>query len=535
MSAVGVVESTMRASRPTGLRSTRSMLYFGLGACVAAQLLIDASMANIACASIIFVTAVVTIRLLFVRSVIQAAPLPFVCVFGFNVGTLSGALVVQTLSFRAVDFNLREPVMTFAACSGFQAALLVGFFIVRHGRVAARLARCGNTRIVVPLGLMTMPSEAQLWFLGLVGCAALGWTATVMYTGTIQYGDVGSKAAFGFLFLAYAPYLIPLRGTYGRVDTRTKRGTWVALCGYTVVLIVVGILRNSRGAFATGVMALVASATLALVLGQLRLTKRSARALASAALVALLIGPALSDLSTAMIVVRSHRESISSSALLRETLETFQDKEGLERYRRSILTLDSDSDYDETYVGNPFFARFVVTKFFDNTLSYRWNQDGLYRDAVWRMTTEKLVALLPSPVLAALGVATKKDDLDFSIGDYLYYLQSGIGLGGHRTGSPVGHGLALFGGFFFLAAVPIYVVCFCCLQCFVSRSAGKVLVSPLLLMQMMTAYFLAAGDSLLIPIEFMLRGLPQAVVVYVAVRFPFRLVASLFNASSRRL
>ena len=508
------------------LVSVRASIYTVLAGCVAIQCFLDASIENIACAVLVFCVSALTVRLLVVRSVIIAVPLAVVSVLGFNVATMSGALLVQTLSLRPLIFNLHVPEVTFASCGGFQVSLLVALFILRHCRMPKQIAGLVNRRVMKPLGLMNMPSQAQLWIMGIVGCAALAWTATVMYTGAVQYGDVGSKLAFGFIFLAYAPYLIPLRGVFGASKQKTG-GKQIALLGlYTVLLIVIGILRNSRGAFAVGVSNLGLSLLLAAAVGQIQVSKKAKQRIIGLASAVLIASPILSDLSTAMIIVRSQRSAISSTQLLSDTLNTFQNKDELERFRQTVTTFVSGASYDETYISNPFAARFVVTKFFDNTLSYDWIWNGSYRSQIWRVTSDKMVALIPSPLLAIVGVGKIKGDLEFSIGDYLYYLRSGIGLGGYRTGSPLGHGVALFGGLVFLAVVPIYLIGFILTNAMTLRTDAGIRISPLILMQMMTVYFLASGDSLLVPMEYMLRGLPQSAAIYMAVLWIARLFTS---------
>ena len=67
---------------------------------------------------------------------------------------------------------------------------------------------------------------------------------------------------------------------------------------------------------------------------------------------------------------------------------------------------------------------------------------------------------LPTPVLNKLGIAVSKDDLAYSMGDYLAYLSRGLPLGGHVIGSMLAQGIVLFGPLFPFVYAAICVVLF---------------------------------------------------------------------------
>jgi hypothetical protein len=72
-----------------------------------------------------------------------------------------------------------------------------------------------------------------------------------------------------------------------------------------------------------------------------------------------------------MVVVRGERTEVAGTKLVTLTLAAFNDKPALEQYRKAAKIITGGGDYDENYLANPFVARFVNIKFFDNTLSYK--------------------------------------------------------------------------------------------------------------------------------------------------------------------
>jgi hypothetical protein len=509
----------------------RRLLAVLLPLCALGQLLIDFSSTNVLCAVLAMAVSLETYQLVLRGAVVRAAPLPALVVLGFNVATLSGALVAQTFSLRSLVFNLQVPVVTFAGCALFQASLLIALLWFVKTRVPRGIARAIAAKWVAPLGIFTQPAAVHLWLMGAIGTVVMVWSSSKLSTGGVEFGDVGGKFLQGFMYLAYAPFLIPvLKAVYPQSRSGSARSSWLLLM-YFLVLVAVGMASNSRGAFAMGVANLGMALFLLILLGQQAVGQRLRRALIAGAIAILIFMPVLSDLATAMVVVRGERTSISSTALVMRTLEAFQDKAALEQYRRSTSLVGAGA-YDEIYLANPFLARFVQTKFFDNTLASDAVRSGRRSDYFWEVSIDKTLAFLPTPVLRLLGTEVDKNDLAFSMGDAIASQTSGQSLGGYATGSPLGHGLALMGGFIYLAAIPLFLMAFIGLQSLTSVSNGLVVISPVMLLQLMPVFRLAVGDSLLDVAGLLLRGLIQSTVLFALIFLLVRLLTEAFGLSS---
>lgn len=509
-----LLESTVQSTR--ACRRVRRIALGVLLICALGQLLIDASARNLVCVFIAAVASAITFQFVIRGSVFRAVPLPALVVLGFNVSTMSGALIAQTASLRSLVFNLQVPEITFALCALFQVSLLVALFTFLSSSTLRAASRTVTRRVFKRMGIMQAPAPGQLWIMGFMGSAAMAWTASQGLAGQIQYGDVGAKFVHGLSYLAFAPFLLPiLDKTFpsAHPTTRGKVSSW-PLIGYLALLVLIAMIRNSRGAFAMGVANLGMAALVLILMGQLHVTAKLRRRLAIGAMILLIAAPILSDLATAMVVVRGQRTEVSSMDLVQRTVSAFNDKQALEGYRHAAAILTGSGEYEENYLANPFVARFVQTKFFDNSLSYEDTRTGQHASHLWDITLDKIAALLPTPLLRGLGIGISKENLQFSIGDALYNAHSGTGLGGYRTGSPVGHGMALMGPLIFVAAIPLFLLTFMALQSLTTSVGSFVFISPVILLQLMSVYGLAAGDSLLDPIGLMLRGLPQSILLY---------------------
>ena len=507
-------ESTVRSVRTC--RQARRLALGGLLICAFGQLLIDASARNLVCVFIAVIMSAITFHFVIRGSVFRALPLPALTVLGFNVSTMSGALIAQTASLRSLMFNLRVPEITFALCALFQVSLLVALFTFLSSSTLRAASRTVSRRLFKRMGIMQTPTPGQLWIMGFMGSAAMAWTASQGYSGQIQYGDVGSKFVTGLGYLAFAPFVLPILEKafpLAHPSIRGKISSW-PLIGYLALLVLIAMIRNSRGTFAMGVANLGMATLVLILMGQLHVTSKLRRRLAIGAVIMLIAAPILNDLAIAMVVVRGQRTEVSSIELVRRTLSAFNDKEALKDYRQAVAMLTGGGEYEEIYLANPFVARFVQTKFFDNSLSYEDVRTGQHTSYLWNVTLDKIMAYLPTPALTLLGIDINKENIQFSVGDALYNAHSGTGLGGYRTGSPIGHGMGLMGPLTFVAAIPLFLLAFMALQSLTISVGSFVVISPMILLQLMSVYGLAVSDSLHEPIGLMLRGLPQNILIY---------------------
>jgi hypothetical protein len=496
--------------------SARRWILAILVLCAGIQLLLDAGVDNVSCVAITVIVSTATFHLLLKGATFRAAPLPALVVLSFNVATMSGALVTQTLVLRPLVFNLRVPEITFGSSAAFQCTLVAALMLATRTRLLKATGARLSGGILKRLGLMEAPAPGQLWLMGLVGVVALIVSIRAAANGPISYGNVSAKVTLSLTYLAFAPYLIPILHSFGltRKGSSSSAVTYWPLLPYTAVIVLTAVAQNSRGTFATGVANLILAVGMAALLGQFHASARTKRWIAAGIVAAVLTSPFLSDLATAMVIVRGTRSTVSPISLVADTWRAFLDKDALAEYRRAGNVFYGHENYEENYAANPFVGRFIQTKFLDNTLSYEDVRSGRQADQVWTVTAEKLAALLPTPLLNKVG-SLDKSLLEFSMGDYLFYLQYGFGLGQFKVGSSIGHGFALVGPFVFLFAIPLFVLAFICLEALTARIGDVVVISPVILLQLMTVYYLACGDSLLDPLLLVLRGLPQTMFIYI--------------------
>ena len=494
----------------------RRLLVFLVVICAPAQYFIDDSTINAVCTIIAVIASIITFLYVIRTDRFRRTPLSCTMILGFNVSAFSAALIVQTISLRSLNYNLYSSLETFSALLATQLLIIVVHIIYRQSRVLNGVRLSLTHFIFGPLGLLRAPSNFQLWILGLVGCAATIVSART-YTDAMEYGNVSGKFVLAYAPFAVAPFFIPLRA-YLFGTTNQSTGNWLSVSAYALLLIAVAMANNARATFSAGFLTLALTLLIAIVSGNLRITRKT---IFSGALIASAAIPAfatLSDLATAMVIARDQRSNVSSLELIEITLTNFQDKALIEdRRRRDAAILNGD--YNENYVDNPIFARFVYTKFVDvnmtNALTLSEGQAQELRKTAWA----RVLALLPTPVIQYFGIDVNKSELGFSSGDIYSFIARGLELGGYTTGSEVPDGLTLFGPFFWPVLAIFVLIQFIVYDALsVVDKAGKLVIGAVALLNVVPIFTLGVmQESVANQVIAIVRGIPQLILLYLIV------------------
>jgi hypothetical protein len=108
--------------------------------------------------------------------------------------------------------------------------------------------------------------------------------------------------------------------------------------------------------------------------------------------------------------------------------------------------------WDDSYTRSTIFKRFISVNYLD--LSYRFHrlQDIDAQSLVRTYEYNRIIALVPDPLISIFTTNFDKESvIRSSFGDYNYYVVSGVGLGGFRTGNLLVSLMALFGFFWPIA------------------------------------------------------------------------------------
>jgi hypothetical protein len=506
---------------------TNAALQFSGLASFGAQLLIDLSDTNIIAASLALGSSTVTLQYLRLSKSFATLPLSSFALLGFCVTTQWGALVAQSAAWTPIAENLRDPIRTFGMLGLFQCVVILAHLLHRTLRPLVQ-ARDFGSKALARLGIFEIPAPGSLWFLGAVGFAAYAIAAS---PGEV---DLGDRLLAGFWPFAWAPFLIPiLHLRYGSAYCNLRlQGALLGV--YALMAFGLAMALNYRvlmiqGAFTAGLLAFLVA-----LQDERPFRARVVWILALLALVAAVAAGPIADLATAMVITRGDRGHVSPVELFKRTVDAFQDKQAIQRYRETAQSDSRLSAYDETYLANPLIARLVETKYYDNTLFFTKDLSFREREGVVHEVIDRAWAMFPYPVLRALKIPGDKRVLGYSLGDYYAHLSVGTPLAGFRTGTMLADFMVLFGeaGPVFYLLLCLALLLFMDAQC-LTREGGQPQISVFAMLQTYRLFtYGVTNESVDTPLGFFVRGFWQTLALYVLTYWMTKIVFPPFRPSA---
>jgi len=425
-----------------------------------AQLMIDFSTVNIATSCIIFSTAIFSLLYFRLSNALETHPLSSFAIFGFLITSQLGALFAQSSSMVAVSENLRQPILTFSLLAMYQAIAIFTHMLYRI---------ISNTNSNKPglvrnlfqlLGIYATPSVINLWIIGFIGLLSL------------LFSNV-NKVAGGLSFLAWAPFLIPIYVQKIGPNYCNIKKNYIFLVLFAMLIVLLAIAFNARAIMLSGIATVLLLFLLFAMRSNELVTFRMVSKLGLLGLFGLALSWPASNMVTAMVVARKDRGKVPITKIVTNTFENFLDPEKLSEYSKDVIARDLRSAYDETYIKNPLIARFVITKFHDNTLYFAGQINDKGSEEVWKISKEFFWATLPQPWLDELKIDVDKEKHRFSMGDIIVNQAVGVPLGGFKTGSVFGQGYVMFGKLFPVIYFFMCLILFVSIDIFSTRTSEK--------------------------------------------------------------
>jgi hypothetical protein len=495
-----------------------------------AQFFIDFSVLNISAACIVLTSSLITLLYFRCSDAYFHYPLSSFAIFGLLVTTQFGALVAQFILWTSLTKDLRVPIETFSYLFMFQMTAILAHVFYRM------LANTKNTKPSIvrytldKLGLYQTPSILVVWVMGLIGLAG----ALLARGG----GSDSSKVATGIQFIMWFPFIIPIyRARFGEAYCNAKLN-YVLLGLYTLLVLAIGIIFNARGFMLNGIVTLISVLFLETLRSKGNFTSSELFKIFLLLVAGAIASVPLSDLSTAMVVARADRGKVSDFKVAQNAIDVLTIKRELIKEYREHGKIDSaHSSYDESYVQNPLLARFAMTKFADNMFYFGGKLNETQVEDLTQFSFNSFSTIVPAPLLKIkwLGVDVDKTQYEFSTGDYMVMLATGIPVGGYKTGSAFGQGFAIFGYFYAIIYFFICIVLFYLKDLYSYKtSTGAVIIAPIGLFGLYSLFLVAINtESIKLFVLDIVRNTPQSIILYLSIFHFARLVDWVWRSLSK--
>jgi len=476
-------------------------------------------------------------RTFFRQSMLLNFPFSSFIIIGYASSTLYLPLVFTTLEGKPMIYNLELPEQIF-----LHAILELTVLLVAHAiyRFLWRSTFTRSTSIMERAGFFTVPRNSQLWIMGAIGLMAQWYVYFTNPDGRDVTGTVMDKLIQALYLFSYAPFFMPFGKLYGN-DEPFDRKLYPLLGAYTLLLFVVGIGQNSRGFFMMGITSVGFAYILGLLMGIFKSKLFTLRNFIIAGILFWLLTVPIADLGTAMVIVRSERESIPAEELISLTLEAYDDKDAIHAFRLEDKINGSSNDWDEPYLDNIFAARFANIKFDDMTL-IQYEKIGQRDPDMLQFSLDHFSGVLPDPFLNALDIDIDKEEVySKSFGDVIYVLGGGTGYPkGFRTGDLSGTGMGAFGWWYLAILGGLMLPSFLVFDKFYKKIRSlkedgppRAQFSLCGLLLINHAYLFVFCESVVNIAEFLVRGYIQMVLLYFIFFHFTRILSGMFERKRR--
>ncbi|MBO0947784.1 hypothetical protein [Fibrella forsythiae] len=448
--------------------------------------------------------------------------------YSFSTLILLGFAITQYLLptiFTLVEnkylvYNLKVPNDVFVHSTLAYITIIISHILYSNSLIIQNIIRPKIQKGMYDISFYKVPSDTQVWIIGMMGLLSMFVSYFYIKEDYNNYSEGASnKMLEGFIPFTYAPYLLVAKRLYGTSEG-LKKGYYLKLSLFTLVLMAIGIGGNARALFINGIVSAGIAYFLGLLIGLYdnKLFKANNIIIAICA-VLLFTGP-VADIATSMVIVRDQRGSISKSEMLIKTLNVYRDKDAIRLYK--LAANNSLSDWDEHYFDNLFLARFCNLKFNDKSLELS-GKIGVLDEDVRTYSINRFLSIFPKPVLKLFQFNFDKDKvISSSYGDFLY-MKAGGGqnaLGGFRVGQFAGTGMAAFGWWYLvilgIGIIPVYLL----MDSYVFRNkrSNSFCISLAGLLQITTIFMFlslsSTSESVMNVFNFIVRGWLQINVLY---------------------
>lgn len=468
------------------------------------------------------------------KSVLIKHPVIFIVSLGVGLFYFYFPLIGTLMSNRPLTYQFRMPFEVFIHQFVFITVYVGSFLLYLNSNIRPIKLR----KILKKFKIFYPPTDLQLWLMGLIGVITFVYVKIGIGISQLEAKDVSPLVRFllPFINFIYAPILINFKRLYTKEIVMSKKLN-VRVYLYVVVLVLLSFLGNGRQFMISSIMVL-----LLLYFFVAFLFKRNLKQVFPPRLVILfliisiaIVGP-LEKMANAMLIVRNERANISAIELFDATILAFnssrlEEKSNVTKYK------ENNFSWEEDYTGNIFFDRLCNLKIADMTLYYV-SKANVNPIQAQNDLSIKILAQLPTPVLDLLGFEINKYDseIPFTVASKVKDITIGYSSGGKTVAAHSGTGIYLFGEWYPLIFMLIYLLLFYIFDSFILIQNGVIHYSALFLINIFYFFtFLNFKDGIISDMLFIGRPYIQMCFIYIFLFHFTEILSKFFRFRTKKL
>jgi hypothetical protein len=431
------------------------------------------------------------------------------------------------IELKPVTYNMQVPIHTFT-----HHLLFVSILVLTHKIYTSLTRKKGHNFFRTILKKTSFYKSLSPKEIMLISCISLLSTFYIFFVFGQWQRDTSERTPILYLanFLSkyiWLPIILLFPDVYSSIGLKKsskKLRTTILL--YSTILFVITVASNNRSIMFSGILMVASIYLVGLFFNYYKINDliKSKKIIFVIVAIVLFTGP-LVNFGYAMVIVRKFRTNLEATELLKETVKVYQNKDLISQFKDDKSN-NKDTHYafvewDETYIDNIIINRFVNLKISDNCLFYA-KEMGYQNPEMIQLFKYQLIGTLPNLILKIFNIeaALKAKGTEGSIGDMLYSvaIHNDSSVGSAVISAMPGVGMAIFGYWYFLITIPIFLIIFLMFDSF--ALVGKKVHFSIYFYVMIVVVFNYFNDRhvFISEIKFILRSFPEGIISYLLVR-----------------
>ena len=397
------------------------------------QLAIFYDTENLIATAMVLCGAFVGLRYSVNRELLLQYPLSTLSILGYTIYYFVIPPIGKLSDFQSINHRLHHPILVWTYGLSGLVIVMTAHYAYRRLQALWVLRRLLTDRFYRPLRFFEMPTDLQLWFLGAIGAAS-----TFIVVRLTHGGQTSTLAAFmrPLVPLIYTPYFTAYPQLLDPRFRARRQRIRLSLVLYSIGLVAIAAMTNRRAFLLMGFASVAVAYGYRVMTGTVAPPKFTLRSFIALVICLWLITGPLTNLAASMLIVRGSRAKASPVELVKTTWKAYQSGIAVKAYE-AVSHPKMRARYDETYYNNLFLNRIGNVRFIDLSIDAAEGVMALGDAPYFRASElDRVLVILPSPIIRALHLDIDKDAFANSSEDFLYHMSTLRPVGSYLTGAP---------------------------------------------------------------------------------------------------
>ncbi|MGH9586755.1 MAG: hypothetical protein ACRD3F_07355, partial [Acidobacteriaceae bacterium] len=302
---------------PLRLSRVRNALLVTVSGATAIQLSLFFSINNLIASGVLLFGAFVGFAYSMDRQLLDDYPLSTMTIAGYTVCRFLVPPLGKLADFQGILHGLNHPILVWVYELAGLFALVGAHYLYRKFSPLRGVRRILTRRFYRPMHFFEMPNQIQFWLMG-----AVGIVATLVVLRHLNGGQ--GTVARVLLPLIYVPYFAFFPTLLDPRYETPQKPIRVTLILYTILLIGVSAMINSRGFMLVGFASLACVYGYRVFTGTIQPPKLSMKALIIIAAGCWIATGPVANMAASMIVAREMRGRVSAPELAKKTWDVYR-------------------------------------------------------------------------------------------------------------------------------------------------------------------------------------------------------------------